>query len=156
MFLSHLATAGNVAASTQNQALAALVFLYRQVLEIDLPRIEDVVRARRGRKLPVVFTRDEAAAVLAQITGTQGLVASLLYGAGLRLLEALRTWISPRGRFWCATGKDRRIASLSCRSVFRRRCRSSFAERRSSINGISRRDTARYTCRTPWQGSTPT
>lgn len=89
-FLSHLATVGNVAASTQNQALAALVFLYRQVLDVDLPRIEDVVRARRARKLPVVFTREETAAVLAQLTGTHRLVACLLYGAGLRLSEALR------------------------------------------------------------------
>lgn len=90
VFLSHLATAGNVAASTQNQALAALVFLYRQVLEIDLPRIEDVVRARRGRKLPTVFTRAEVQAILGEMKGVPRLAASLLYGSGLRLLECLR------------------------------------------------------------------
>jgi integron integrase len=89
-FLSHLATQGKVAASTQNQAFAALLFLYRYVLEQPLPHIEDVVRARRPKRLPVVLTQEEVGAVLQGVEGSLHVAASLLYGAGLRLLECLR------------------------------------------------------------------
>jgi integron integrase len=89
-FLSHLAVRRQVAASTQNQALAALLFLYRQVLGVDLPPIGEVVRAKRPARLPVVLTRAEVTRVLAEMSGTPRLVAGLLYGSGLRLLEALR------------------------------------------------------------------
>ena len=89
-FLSDLAVRGHVAASTQNQALAALVFLYREVLGRELEGLGSAVRARAPRRLPVVLTRDEMRAVLAQLDGTDGLVAGLLYGAGLRLMECLR------------------------------------------------------------------
>lgn len=89
-FLSHLAVEGRVSASTQNQALAALLFLYRDVLAVDLPYVEGIERARRPQKVPVVFTREEAAALLSHLTGTYRLIASLLYGSGLRLMEALR------------------------------------------------------------------
>lgn len=88
--LTHLAVNENVSASTQNQALLSLLFLYRDVLKINLPRIEGVVRAKRPERIPVVFTPREAKAVLASLTGVRFLVASLLYGAGLRLTEALR------------------------------------------------------------------
>lgn len=77
-----------VAASTQNPVLNALLFLYREVLGVEMGYIEQIVRARRPARLPVVFTQDE---VLAHLHGTHGLVAGLLYGAGLRLMEALRT-----------------------------------------------------------------
>jgi len=80
----------NVAASTQNQALAALLFLYEQVLERPLNRIEGVVRARRPRRLPVVLSRDEVTAVLRELDGEPYLVCALLYGSGLRVLEGLR------------------------------------------------------------------
>jgi integron integrase len=89
-FLTHLATKGRVAASTQNQALNALVFLYRHVLDSPLQEVGGIVRAKRPARLPVVFTRDEVAAVLERLTGTPRLVGSLLYGSGLRLMEALR------------------------------------------------------------------
>lgn len=89
-FLTHLAVEGKVSASTQNQALFALLFLYRDVLEIDLPRIENVVRAKRPDRVPTVFTPREAKAILSNLTGVPFLVASLLYGSGLRLSEALR------------------------------------------------------------------
>ena len=89
-FLTSLAVDGQVATSTQNQALSARLFLYREVLEQDLPWLDDVVRAKRTVCLPVVLTRDEVRAVLQQLRGTQRLIAILLYGAGLRLLEALR------------------------------------------------------------------
>ncbi|HET7230941.1 MAG TPA: integron integrase [Longimicrobium sp.] len=89
-FLTWLAVQQNVSASTQNQALCALLFLYREVLRIDLPRIEEAVRARRSQRVPTVLTRDEVRAVLVQLDGVHALVAGLLYGGGLRLLEALR------------------------------------------------------------------
>lgn len=89
-FLTHLAVRGRVSASTQGQALSALVFLYRHVLDDPLPWLDDIVRARRTRRLPVVLARDEVQRVLAGVRGTPRLVASILYGSGLRLLEALR------------------------------------------------------------------
>ena len=89
-FLSSLAVEGNVAASTQNQALSAVLFLYRDVLEVDLPWLDGIVRAKRPQRLPVVLTRDEVRAVLRRLEGTRRLMAYLLYGAGLRLLECCR------------------------------------------------------------------
>jgi len=89
-FLTHLAVAGNVAASTQNQAKSALLFLYREVLETELPWLDNVERARAPKRLPVVLTRDEVHAVLSRLSGTHWLIASLLYGAGLRIMEGLR------------------------------------------------------------------
>jgi integron integrase len=89
-FLTHLAVERQVAASTQNQALAAILFLYRHVLDQELGWLENVVRARRPRRLPVVLSREEVARLLQAMTGTPRLVAALLYGSGLRLMEALR------------------------------------------------------------------
>ena len=88
-FLSSLATERDVSASTQNQALAALMFLYSEVLGRELPWLADMVYAKRPLRLPVVLTKHEVSAVLSKMSGTTGLVASLLYGAGLRLLECL-------------------------------------------------------------------
>jgi integron integrase len=89
-FLTWLAESARVSAATQTQAASALVFLYRHVLDLPLGRFDDLVRARRPVRLPVVLTRDEVARVLGQLEGTPRLVAGLLYGSGLRLLEALR------------------------------------------------------------------
>jgi len=89
-FLSHLATERNVAAATQNQALAALLFLYKQVLGRELGWFDDLVRAKRPVRLPAVLTRGEVKALLAQLRGAHWLMASILYGAGLRLMECLR------------------------------------------------------------------
>ena len=89
-FLSHLAVNENVAATTQNQAFHALLFLYRQVLKIDLPEITGVERAKVSRNLPVVFTKEEASAVITHLHGAEKLIASLLYGSGLRIMEAVR------------------------------------------------------------------
>src|SRR5574341_702235 len=89
-FLSSLALEGRVAASTQNQALSALLFLYREVLNQNLPWLEGVVRAKRPIRLPVVLAREEVQAVLAHLRGTRRLMATLLYGAGLRLMECAR------------------------------------------------------------------
>ncbi|WP_074926427.1 integron integrase [Nitrosomonas eutropha] len=89
-FLTHLAVSGRVAASTQNQALSALLFLYREVLEIDLPWFDNVVRAKRPARLPVVLTHNEVQAVLGRMEGAHGLMARLLYGTGMRLMECVR------------------------------------------------------------------
>ena len=89
-FLSELAIKGQVASSTQNQALSALLFLYGSVLKRDLSWLEGLVRARGPRRLPTVLTREEVRAVLEQLGGIRWLVVTLLYGAGLRLTEALR------------------------------------------------------------------
>ncbi len=89
-FLTHLAVKGKVAASTQNQAFSAILFLYQQVLQHEIGRIEDVERAKRPIKVPVVFTQDEAAKVLAQMSSTLRLMANLLYGTGMRLMECVR------------------------------------------------------------------
>jgi integron integrase len=89
-FLTDLAVAKKVAASTQNQALSALLFLYRDVLGKSIDSLGDVVRARRPARLPVVLSAGEVKAVLSCLDGTPRLVATLLYGSGLRLMEALR------------------------------------------------------------------
>jgi integron integrase len=90
VFLSDLASARRVTASTQNQALAAILFLYRTVLGIQIDGLDATVRAPRSHVLPVVLGRDEVRAVLAQLPDVYRLIATLLYGGGLRLLEALR------------------------------------------------------------------
>lgn len=89
-FLSHLAVDKHVSASTQNQALCALLFLYRDVLRVDLPHIEGIERAKPPIRLPVVFTRQEVEQLLAHLAGTYSLICGLLYESGLRLMEALR------------------------------------------------------------------
>ncbi len=86
-FLSHLANHGRVAASTQNQALAAILFLYREVLRIDLPWLTEIVRAKRPRRLPSVLTEAEVMALLGRIDGLPGLMARLMYGTGMRISE---------------------------------------------------------------------
>jgi integrase len=89
-FLSHLAVNLCVTSSTQTVALSALLFLYRDVLKQQLPFVDNIERAKPSRRLPVVFSREEAEAILAHLSGPYLLVASLLYGAGLRVMEALR------------------------------------------------------------------
>ena len=89
-FLSHLAVERAVSASTQNQAKSAILFLYKQVLQIELPWLDNVTQAKTPKRLPVVMTRDEVQAVLARMDGSVWLVSSLLYGSGLRILECLR------------------------------------------------------------------
>jgi integron integrase len=88
-FLTHLAVDRQVSASTQNHALAALLFLYQKVLQVELPWLDGIVRAKLSRHLPVVLSPGEATDVLAQLQGEYWLIASLLYGAGLRLRETL-------------------------------------------------------------------
>jgi integron integrase len=89
-FLSQLAVKDRVSASTQNQALCALLFLYRHVLEKPFPTLENLIRAKRPVRLPAVLTRDEVRRILGKMNGTNRIIATLLYGSGMRLLECLR------------------------------------------------------------------
>ena len=89
-FLTHLAVNRHVSASTQNQAKAAILYLYKQVLQIELAWLDEVVQAKTPKRLPVVLTASEVRSLLLHMQGTTGLVAQLLYGTGMRLLEALR------------------------------------------------------------------
>ncbi|SER04872.1 integron integrase [Solimonas aquatica] len=89
-FLSHLASERNVSASTQNQAKSALLFLYREVLAVDLPWLEEIVQAKARQKLPVVLTQREVSALLDELNGTMWMIVALLYGTGMRVLEGLR------------------------------------------------------------------
>jgi integrase len=96
-FLTYLAVERKVSAATQNQALQALLFLYRVVLSVNLPWLENVTRAPKSKHLPVVLTRAEVRALMAQLEGVPWLVVGLLYGGGLRLTEVLQ---GPRPRPW--------------------------------------------------------
>lgn len=89
-FLSHLASARNVSASTQNQAKSALLFLYKEVLGLDLPWLDEVISAKKGKRLPVVLTQTEMRRLLNGTSGSMGLIVALLYGTGMRLMEGLR------------------------------------------------------------------
>jgi integron integrase len=111
-FLTHLAVEGKVAASTQSQALSALMFLYREVLQEDVGWIVDVVRAARPKRLPVVFTREEVQRILERMSGAEGLVGELLYGTGLRVIEAVRLRVKDldfaRGEIMVRDGKGQK------------------------------------------------
>jgi len=120
-FLSRLATEEQVAASTQNQALSALLFLYREVLGVELAWMGSVVRAKRPQRLPVVLSVEEVARVRARLDGREWLMASLLYGTGMRLMECVRLRIKDvdfaRGEITVRSGKgnkDRRTVLPSC------------------------------------------
>lgn len=111
-FLSHLAVSRRVSASTQNQALSALLFLYREVLGQDLPWLDDVVRAKKPARLPTVLSAAEVRALLDRMSGVAWLVASLLYGSGMRLMECLRLRVQDvdlvRGEIMVRRGKGQK------------------------------------------------
>ena len=108
-FLSHLATHGNVSSSTQNQALSALLFLYREVLGQVLPWMDNVIRAKKPQRLPVVLSKQEVAKILDHMQGTYGLIARLLYGTGMRIMECCRLRVQDidfnRGELLIRNGK---------------------------------------------------
>ncbi len=116
--LTHLAIEDKVSASTQNQALSALLFLYRNVLAREIGDLGEVIRARKPKRLPVVMTREEAKAVLDHLRGDKWLMASLMYGSGMRLMECFacecRTSTSRAIKSWCATAKAHKIGE-QCR-----------------------------------------
>ena len=90
-FLTYLAVVRKVSASTQNQALSAILFLYRELLKTELPWLDNVVKAKRPQRMPVVLTRDEVQAVLSRLDGASGFVMRLAYGTGMRILETARS-----------------------------------------------------------------
>jgi integrase len=142
-FLTHLAVAGRVSASTQNQAFSALLFLYQKVLEVGPGRIAGVIRAKRPKRLPVVLTREEVRRTLDQMEGTCRLMALLLYGAGLRLREGLRLRVQDldwqRGEVLVRHGqggKDRRTMLPAA-------VRADLAAHRERVRGLHQRDLAR-------------
>jgi len=100
-FLTHLAAERHVSASTQNQAKAALLFLYRRVLGIELPWLDEVVQAKVNKRLPVVLTPREVRALVDELNGAMWLIVSLLYGTGMRLMEGLRLRVKCVRRPWC-------------------------------------------------------
>ena len=108
-FLTHLAVERQVSASTQNQAKAAILYLYKQFLGISLPWLDDVVAAKRPQRLPVVLTQAEVRQLLLHMDGTTGLIAQVLYGTGMRLMEALRLRVKDieftRRESWCVRGR---------------------------------------------------
>ena len=89
-FLTYLAVERHVSSSTQNQALSGLLFLYREVLEIELPWLDGIERSKRPTRLPVVLTEEEVTAVLGQLDGTTALILKLAYGTGMRIMEVVR------------------------------------------------------------------
>jgi len=125
-FLSSLATDGHVSASMQNQALAALLFLYREVLRQDFGWLNDVVRAKRTPRLPVVLTREEVKEILRMLRGRDWLMVMLLYGAGLRLRECLSLRVKDidfgRNEITVREGKEHKDRAPYCRRQYESPC----------------------------------
>lgn len=116
-FLAWLATTLHVSASTQNQALSALLFLYHHVLHLDIGPIEPAARGKMPQRVPVVLTPAEVSLVLGRLQGTVGLIVSLLYGAGLRLQECLELRVKDLdfdARSWSAEERDRKTDARCC------------------------------------------
>ena len=138
-YLSHLATNGNVAASTQRQALNAIIFLYRDVLDIELGSIAPV-RSRRNRKPPTVLTQSEVQQLFRSMTGTHRLMAQLLYGCGLRLMECIRLRIQDidfeQGRIFVRSGKGGKDRTV----VLPESLRSSLSEHADRVIELHRQD----------------
>jgi integrase len=153
-FLTYLAVHDRVAASTQNQALNAIVFLYREVLRQDPGRFDDFARAKVPRKLPVVLSRSEVSAVLCRLEGTPRLTVGLLYGSGLRILEALRLRIKDLDFdhhqivVRCGKGAKDRVTVLPQRLAEKLRHQMDFAQ------ALHQRDMHKASgsskCPTPW------
>jgi len=141
-FLSDLATRCRVSASTQTQALSALLFLYRHVLGRDIGQLGSLVRARRPLRLPVVMTREEVKSVLRQLSGCVWLAASLMYGAGLRLMECLRLRVQdidfPAGQILVRDGKG----AKDRRAVLPESLRKPLEEQLRTVRSLHERDLA--------------
>jgi integrase len=161
VFISHLAVNRDVAASTQNQALSALLFLYREVLDQPVEWVEDVVRAKRPKKLPVVFTREEVKAVLGHLRGEAWLMASLLYGSGLRLMECVRLRVKDvdfaRLQITVREGKgDKDRVTMLPPSLSSGRCTGNWRGSKRCTRWTCARASGGSICLTHWRASTPT
>jgi len=139
-FLSHLAVKRKVSASTQTQALSALLFLYPVTLKHPLEWLNDIERAKRPARLPTVFTREEVRAILAHLDGSVWLMASLLYGSGLRLLECLRLRVKDidfsYGQITVRAAREPGIALPCCRNRLRAQCKDIWLELKRFTNMI--------------------
>lgn len=157
-FLTHLAVELQVSASTQNQALSALLFLYRELLGRDLD-LEGVIRARTRPRLPVVMTVAEVRAVLEQLDGVEGLVAGVMYGGGLRLMEALRLRVHDldfsAGRSRFAMAKEARIGARCCHHESVGHFRATWRRCEPSIGRTLPKAMEECTFPTPWGESIP-
>jgi integrase len=157
-FFTCLAVDDKVAASTQNQALSAILFLYQAVLEKELDRLDGVVRAKKPARLPVVLSRDEVRKILGYMPSAPKLVALLLYGAGLRLLEALRLRVKDidlaMNQITCGMARGKRIVSRCCRARPRRFWRTTKNTPGKFISRTSSRGLGVCTCPTRWSGNT--
>jgi integrase len=156
-FLSGLAVQGEVAASTQNQALSALLFLYRDVLGAELPWLDGVIRAKRPSRVPTVLSRDEVARALACMDGRPWLLASLLYGTGMRLMEALRLRVKDvdfdRGDIIVRDGKGGKDRHTMLPRVLAEPMRREI-ERAAALHAADlAAGFGRYGCRLPWPAS---
>ena len=146
-FLTWLAVDRRVSASTQNQALSALLFLYKQVLALEIGSVPPVVRARTPERLPVVLSRDEVGAILKQLTGTERLVVMLLYGAGLRLEECLDLRVKDldfdRHQITVRQGKGRKDRATMLPSA----ARGPLTEHLADVRRLHQTDTKSTLCR---------
>jgi len=158
-FLNYLARERDVAAATQNQALSALLFLYREVLRQPLPWLDELDRARRPVRVPSVLTREEVHGLLAEMRGPKWLMASLLYGAGLRLRECLRLRVKDIDfgyrQIVVRDGKGAKDRVTMLPSAVIEPLRPSCAARRSSTSATWPRALATSSCRMRWRASTP-
>ena len=156
-FLTHLAVQGNVAASTQNQAKSALLFLYRDVLGSELPWLEGVQSAKRPQRLPVVLTEEEVEALLSRMSGATGLVARLLYGSGLRLLEAARLRVKDldldRLEILVRDGKGGKDRVTMVPESLREPLRAQLGVARAYTGATCGRGSVRSTCPSRWRAS---
>jgi integrase len=159
-FLTRLANDHDVAAGTQNQALAAILFLYREVLRVELPWMEDLVRAKRPRRVPVVLSRDEVSRMLAVLDGQSWLMAALLYGTGMRLMECVRLRVKDvdfaRNEIVVRDGKrGERTGASRCRSACATRCRRRWNGCGCCMRMIWRTEQATCGCRMRWRRNFP-
>lgn len=158
-YLTALATRDHVSAATQNQALCAILFLYRHVLGDPLPWIDGVVRAQRPARLPVVLTHDEVDQVLTRVEGLSGLVARLLYGSGLRLLEALRLRVKDvdfaRRQLLIRDPKGRRDRATMLPKALTDPIREQLTAARTLHEAICGSGSGRYGCPMHWRESCP-
>ena len=146
-FLSDLAVRGHVAAGTQNQALSALLFLYREVLAVDLPWLDNVVRAKRPQRLPTVLSPNETRRLLAAMDGRPWLIASLLYGTGMRLMECLRLRVKVEAGAITRCVEAHRVRRVRRRQEADWRCASG-----TNLESSFRQPQPR-TCRMRWRAS---
>ena len=160
VFLAHLAIEDKVSASTQNQALSALLFLYRHVLAREIGDLGEVIRARKPKRLPVVMTREESKAVLGHLRGDKRLMVSLMYGAGLRLMECLRLRVQDidlaRDEIMVRDGKG----AQDRRTMLPETVKKPLQKYLQKVKAIHDEDLAAgwggFNCRLPWTESTPT